>query len=125
MSRKWRQDLEIRTILRLSGQARRQGSEYRNGFPIDGLNGIPSHAGHLVLLNTYFSAIENAHFNYNLIEVTVLDTQARELLGWEKAFLPANRIREWLEKYCSMPQRKKHCLSALRKKKENQEMDNM
>jgi hypothetical protein len=56
------------------------------------------------------------------MEVTVLEEQGRELLGWEKAYVPAQQIREWLEKYCASQGRKKHCLSALRKQKENQLM---
>jgi hypothetical protein len=80
-----------------------------------GSGAMPTDACHLVLLNTYFGEMANLHCNNNLIEVAVLEERGTTLLGFEKAFFPAHRIREWLEKNCASHGRTKHCLSALRK----------
>jgi hypothetical protein len=83
-------------------------------------NALPSEACHLVLLNTFCFGKENVHFSYNLIEVTVLKEQGTELFGWEKAYFHAHDIRDWLKKYCTNPQRKRHYLSSLRQQTQNQ-----
>jgi hypothetical protein len=80
-----------------------------------GSNAVPSDAWHLVLLNIYFSTMENVTVMYNWIEVTVLGKRGVLLEGWETAYFPAHEIGTWLEKNCASRQRKKHCLSALRK----------
>jgi hypothetical protein len=54
------------------------------------------------------------------IEATVLKEQGRELFGWEKAYFHAHDIRDWLKKYCTNPQRKRHYLSSLRQQTLNQ-----
>jgi hypothetical protein len=88
---------------------------------------LPADAFHLVLQKSYYCAVANLHFRHNLIEVTVLKERGVELPGWEKAYFPAYQIRVWLEKNCSANQRKRHCLSALKKKTANHQLyqDNM
>jgi hypothetical protein len=62
-----------------------------------GSHAIPPTACHLVLLNTYFSASENLHSNFNLIEVTILEENGTKLSGFEKAYYAVHPIQEWLE----------------------------
>jgi hypothetical protein len=71
-----------------------------------GCHAIPSTACHLVLLNTYFSANENLHYNFTLIEVTILEENGTKLSGWEKVYCPAHQIRECLERHCASQGRK-------------------
>jgi hypothetical protein len=42
----------------------------------------------------YFSSNENLLYNFNLIEVTILEENGTKLAGWEKAYYPAQQIRE-------------------------------
>jgi hypothetical protein len=79
-----------------------------------GSHAIPPTACHLVLLNTSFSANENLHYNFNLIEVTILEENGTKLSGFEKAYYPAHQNREWLERHCASQARKKHLMSTLR-----------
>jgi hypothetical protein len=91
-------------------------------FSNGGSNDLPTNAQHLVLLNTHFCATAKLHFNHNLVAVSVLEKRGRELSGWELAYLPAHKVREWLEKHCAERQRKKHCLSVLRKQMVSQQL---
>ena len=77
-------------------------------------NSIPKLAWHLVLLNTYFSLIPDQSFQYNVVEVTVLEKGGSQLSGYERAFFPVHRVQSWMDKHCSMTKRKKHLLSTLR-----------
>jgi hypothetical protein len=45
-------------------------------------DGIPKNAWHLVLLNCYFSAMENQQLEYNVVEVAVLEERGKELSGY-------------------------------------------
>jgi hypothetical protein len=83
-------------------------------FFLVGSHAIPPTACHLVLLNTYFSANANLHYNFNLIEVTILEENGTKLSGFKKAYYPAHQIREWLERHCASQGRKKHIMSTLR-----------
>jgi hypothetical protein len=61
---------------------------------------IPKIARHLVLLNLYFCGMENQLFQYNVVEVTVLEERGTELFGYENAHFPVYRIQEWLKENC-------------------------
>jgi hypothetical protein len=76
-------------------------------FSRDSTREIPIEACHLVLLNTYNYATQTANqqSSNTIIAVTVLGER----------ILYAHQIQGWLTKNCSTKQRKKHCLSKLRK----------
>jgi hypothetical protein len=65
-----------------------------------GSKAVPSGAWHLVLLNIYFSEMENntGNNNHNWIEVTVLGKGGNILTGWEMAYFPPHEIGVWLER---------------------------
>lgn len=85
-------------------------------------NSIPKLAWHLVLLNTYFSLIPDQSFQYNVVEVTVLEKGGSQLSGYERAFFPVHRVQSWMDKHCSMTKRKKHLLSTLRSRKGDEQV---
>jgi hypothetical protein len=86
-------------------------------FSRDSTRAIPIEACHLVLLHTYKYATETANqeSSDNIIAVAVLGERGKELTGWENAYFSAQQIQGWLTKHCSTKQKKKHCLSKLRK----------
>jgi hypothetical protein len=47
---------------------------------------IPKDTRHLMLLNCYFCAMENQLFQYNVVEVTILEERGNELSGYENAY---------------------------------------
>jgi hypothetical protein len=76
---------------------------------------IPKNAWHLVLLNCYFSAMDNQRFEYNVVEVAALEERGKELSGYENAYFPVFRIQEWLKEHCCKLNRTKHVLSTLQR----------
>jgi hypothetical protein len=79
-------------------------------------NEIPAGACHLVLLDTYYCPTPNQHICHNLIAVTVLEEGGRTKSGWVNAFFANHQIADWLEKHRVLRQRRRHSLSALRRK---------
>jgi hypothetical protein len=57
-------------------------------------NAIPSGACHLVFLNASCSGMVNQHYSIIMIEVTVLEKRGTSMDGWERAYYPAQQIRE-------------------------------
>jgi hypothetical protein len=85
-------------------------------------NDLPFGACHLVLLDIYYCATPNQHFCHNLIAVTVLEEGGRPKSGWDNAFFAAHQIADWLKNHCASRNRRKHCLSALRRKNGTQHL---
>jgi hypothetical protein len=42
--------------------------------------------------------MENQQFEYNVVEVAVLEERGKQLSGYENAYFPVYRIQEWLKK---------------------------
>jgi hypothetical protein len=68
------------------------------------------------LLFRYFSAMENQQFEYNVVEMVLLEERGKDLSGSENAYFPVYRIQEWLKEHCCKLKRSKHVMSMLPEK---------
>jgi hypothetical protein len=73
---------------------------------------IPESAQHMVVKRCFFPAKESASFDYNIIEVDLLEQFGMKMLGYSSAYYPVHKVRNWIEKYCKRG-RTKQLLSAL------------
>jgi hypothetical protein len=54
-------------------------------------------------------------FQFNVVEVSVLEERGAEISGYEEAYFPVYRIQEWLKENCCKRKRRRHVMSKLRK----------
>jgi hypothetical protein len=87
----------------------------KNWFEKTDSDEVPNNARHLVLWNCYFCAMENQMFQFNVVEVSVLEERGAEISGYEKAYFPVYRIQEWLKDNCCKQKRRRHVMSKLRR----------
>ena len=76
---------------------------------------IPEKAWHMVLMNCFFCGLDNTQFEYNILEVTLLEEGGTELSGYEIAYFPVYRIQPWLKENGCKRKRKRHVMSKLRR----------
>ncbi|KAG7373487.1 hypothetical protein IV203_034211 [Nitzschia inconspicua] len=73
---------------------------------------IPDGCKHMVLKRCFFPAKDGASFDFNIVEVDLLDEPGGKMTGFCNAYYPAHKVRTWIEGSCKLG-RAKHLLSAL------------